>query len=276
MISHRRRLPGPGTKVDGRDGQQYWMLRGGSSDWSPQQHVDDHPPLVEPQILQRDVEMLAHEAVGAITAEQEARAQNLLPACGTLSNRHGHAVIVLGEVDSAPSEHHVHGRVSGHAGAEQLLELRLHEGDRRRPGQRMRRRLRLEFLDHPPIHAQVVRPGMRRGELGDALRQSASLEDAHDLMVEGQRARLVVDVELGFDHADAQPQAGEQIRQRGAHRPEADDEGIVGHLLEPPRAAASGCQCRRAPGIIAHRRTAPGDAPAFARCRYDPPILAPP
>ena len=64
---------------------------------------------------------------------------------------------------------------------------------------------RHEFLDHAPIDAEKVGAEMRCGELRDALRQAASLEHAHDLVIESQRARLVIDLALGFDHTDAQP-----------------------------------------------------------------------
>ena len=155
--------------------------------------------------------------------------QNALLSLRDVPNRERHASIVLREVDTAVAEEHVDRRAPGDTVAQQPLDLRLHECAGRRPGERIRRRQRLELLDHAPIHAEVVGPGMRGRELRDAVRQPAGLKDAHGLVIEGQRARLVVDLELGFDHADAQSAPRQQIGHRGAHRPEADDEGIVVH-----------------------------------------------
>src|SRR5262249_33125628 len=86
-------------------------------------------------------------------------------------------------------------------------------------------------LDHLAIGAEIVRSGMRRRAFLHVLGQAARLKHAHDLMVEGDRTRLVVDAGFLLDHRDAQPGLAEQRGGRGADRPIADNDGVIGHCF---------------------------------------------
>ena len=149
--------------------------------------VDDHPPLVEPQILQWNVEMLAHEAVGAIAAEQRAgcrtrsspcmrsRAVRATPrsSCVKATARwpRNTSTAALSATPSRSSR-----SISGCTKVLVGGQARGYGGG-----------CGSNFLIALSVDAEKVRPGMRGGELRDPLRQPAGLEDPHHLVVESDR-----------------------------------------------------------------------------------------
>src|SRR5689334_25016737 len=193
------------------------------------EHIDHHPPLIEAEVFDCTVDALAHETVRAVATEQKPRCQRPFATVGAIAYDRFDAVLVLSEVDERVAKQDV--KRCGCAGsfAQDALELRLDEGERRRPGQREWRRHRLEFLDDLSVHAQKMRAPMRRCERLDPLRQPAALKEAHGFVIERQCARLIVDLVFGLRHRSPQTAMCEQIRQRRADRTEAHDECIIEH-----------------------------------------------
>jgi len=73
-----------------------------------------------------------------------------------------------------------------------------------------------------------MRAGMRRGEFLDLGGRAAGLEGPHHLVIERDRARLVVDARRLLGHRHAQPVPHQQRRHGGADGTVADDQGVIG------------------------------------------------
>src|SRR5215470_19315170 len=85
----------------------------------------------------------------------------------------------------------------------------------------------VESLDDASIDTEIIGPRMGRREFRDTLCEPAGLKDAHGLMVERDRTRLVIDIALCLNHANLKSAPGEQVRHGGPYRPETDDERVV-------------------------------------------------
>ena len=139
-----------------------------------------------------------------------------------------HAVFILFEADRLASGQHGDARVARHAVLQHLFQRRLMEA----------------VVDIPAVGAEHLgpRPGdqhvVRAVDEIDALADSGDflhrpgetdrLEDAHDLVVEGDRARQMVGRLLALDDDGPDAVAAENIRQRTAHRAEPDDGDVAG------------------------------------------------
>ncbi len=191
--------------------------------------VDHHPPFVEGQILVLDAERSAHEAVRPVAAEDVTRRDDAIRRAVRRAQRDIDAIGVRRKRDGLGAEKDVHPPGSRHAGAQHGFDLGLHEAQARRPAERMGRRLRVVDANDATVDAEIMRARIRCDERRDLIRYAAGLKNPHHLVVERNRARLVVDVGALLDHGDTQPMAREQCRHGGAHRPIADDEDIMDH-----------------------------------------------
>jgi len=106
------------------------------------------------------------------------------------------------------------------------FDRRLREHVRRRVAQRVRRRDHGQPLDQLAVHAEVLRRReglqMRRHRIHHA----ELLEHAKYLVVDGNGARLVVDLPRTVAHPHAQAHAGEETRRHRPRRAEADHRDV--------------------------------------------------
>src|SRR5262252_1267962 len=250
----RQELDLPAPQVAWTDDEGRGPLRPAVLDAFPRQfdrtreaHVDHHPPFVEGEVLVADAELPAHEAVGAVAADETARRNGALrsacPACAAQYDVD--PVRVRREGDRLGGEKDVRLPRSRHAGAQDRLDLGLDEGPARHPAERMGRRLRVVDADDVVLDAEIVRSRMRRRERRDLVGKAAGLEDPHHLVVERDRARLVVDAGRLLGHRDAQPMARQQRRHGGADGPVAHDQRVGCGGVRHAGMAAKGEQYRK-------------------------------
>ena len=187
--------------------------------------IDHHPPFVEGEVVEADIELLAHEAVGAVAGDQIARTQHAFAAVAF--DRQRDAGVVLRHVDGLRRQKYIRLVIGRELPAQRGLEFRLHEGRGRRPAERVGRRHRIEHLDHLAVDAEIVRARMRHGMRGDGVLQPASLEHAQYFVVDGNGARLVVDAGRLLDDDDVQAIFGQQIGKCRPDRPIADNGNVI-------------------------------------------------
>ncbi len=84
-----------------------------------------------------------------------------------------------------------------------------------------------EALDQLPVDAMELRWRERLRMFEHLVGNTQLLEHAHDLVVQGERARLVVDLCRPIADEDAQPMATQQSGRGRADRAESDDGDVV-------------------------------------------------
>ena len=164
--------------------------------------------------------------------------------------------------------------------AQQRIDRRLIEHHARRPAERPGRRQRAEALDELAVDPVVLRRGEGRGMRRHGRGDAEVLKHAHHLVIQGERARLVVHRLLALDRDGLQAEGAEE---GGADRPggpQADD-GYVEAIIHPrkhaiqtaparlrcalPRVRAGGEVSVRPQGCLPARRRAVRSAADIAR-----------
>ena len=114
--------------------------------------------------------------------------------------------------------------------AQHRFELRLDEMDAGRPAQRVGRGLDVGLLDRLAVDPEILRAGMRPDVGAELLADAGDLHDAHDLVVGGDRSRLVVDAGHALDDDDLEALPTQQGRGGGADGAVSDNRDIAVHL----------------------------------------------
>ena len=141
---------------------------------------------------------------------------------------------MLDELDRAPAS--LDRRAALRRAIQRSLEIRLEEEVIRLPSGR-RRRLGAHGHDRLAVGAEPAVFVDREEIVGDLLDDAERLPDAHDLVVEVDRARQVVEAAEALEDADAVPGAAEQRGRRLTDGPVADYCHVVielGHRGDPP------------------------------------------
>ena len=124
LAAHRDEGGGPGRVAD-------LLHEAREVDRAGEHGVDHQPRLVELQVLAGDAELLAHEAPGAVGAEQVAGPHHPAPTGGEVADGHLHVVGVLLEAQHLVLEVHVDAGQPLDAGAEGPLQVGLVEHEAR-------------------------------------------------------------------------------------------------------------------------------------------------
>jgi hypothetical protein len=144
----------------------------------------------------------------------------------------------------------------------------------------------LEDFERPPFQTQKVRTGVGNRQRVHRISQPDRLQDAHHLVIDVDRAQLVVDLAHLVDDQDRMILRPQEIGEHGADRPVADDRDIIvrGAQASAPRfrtgASASRSRVKRAafrlaiipPTSFRFPRIAEAE-PAAANERHLPPAL---
>ncbi len=190
------------------------------------QPVDHHPPFVEFEVDPLQPQRSADRAAGAVAAHQIGAGRRPRRAFRP-GEFHRHSVAVLQEVVGAPAEGGLHGLPRIQPPTQHALELRLDEGQVRRPTQREGRRVRVEHLDDLAVHSGEIGAGMGRGGWKELLGHASELQDTHHLPVQRDRAGLVVDVLVLVDNEDADAFLAQKVRKSRACGAAAGDDDVV-------------------------------------------------
>ena len=114
-------------------------------------------------------------------------------------------------------------RACREAPARRRAERRSHSD----PAQWIRRRHRIEHLDHFAVDAEIMRAIMRRDRTLHEIRKPDGLEYPQRFMIERNRARLVVNTGGAFNDRDPESVRRQQVGEDGANRSVADDRHII-------------------------------------------------
>ena len=191
--------------------------------------VDHHPPFVEGEILVADPEPLAHGAVGAVAGQQVARLDRAGLPARQVRDLERDPVAEIRKVDEVVGEQHLDIVVSRDGAAQHRFEFRLDEMDARRPAQRVGRGNDVGLFDRLAVDPEILRAGMRADVGAELVADAGELHDAHDLVVGGDRARLVVDAGHALDDDDLKALASQQGRGGGPDRAISDDRDVAVH-----------------------------------------------
>jgi len=191
------------------------------------QQIDHQPALVEIEILVLDAESAAHRAAGAVAADDVFRRD------GAIAQPQLHFLfrwveaLELGE-----------GNLGDRRGpvAQQRIDCRLVEHHAGRPAERPGRRQRAQALDELAVDAVILGGREGRGMRSHRIADADVFEHAHDLVIERERARLVVHCLLALDGDGLQAEAAEQGGADRASGAEADD-GHIEAIIHLPKHA---------------------------------------
>jgi len=188
--------------------------------------VDDQPGFVEVEIIEGDAELLAHGA-GSAVAGDDVVGRDLARGAVLACQHDGGGVRVLADVDQGRAELDRHGRKAGDIVAHHLLDRRLREHHARRVAERVGLTDHVDAPDQLALGAEMLRCRKRRDVAAHLLGDAEIVEQPHDLMIERDRARLVVDLAGAVDRERRDAVAAEQARRDGAGRTEADDDDLI-------------------------------------------------
>ena len=184
-------------------------------------------------------EVLADEAVGAVAADDVARADRAAVAVGVGAARARPPSPPASSPTTSQPRQHVDGSERARLRVEQALELGLREHVRLGPaGEAAATGWRSSSSISPACVAPLVDVG-RLGERGELVADPGGLQDAGDLVVEVHRARQRVRRRLLLEDADPPAALAEQDRERLADRTVADDGDVVRRLHVAHRSAAA-------------------------------------
>ena len=110
--------------------------------------------------------------------------------------------------------------------AQDRFKVRLHEGDGGRPAKRVGRWQRIENLDQLIVDADIIGSIVYADALGDLVRKTAGLPAAHDFVIDGDGARLVVNLRIAVRDGHGESGAAEQVCHGGADRTVAGNHEI--------------------------------------------------
>eukprot|EP01022_Parablepharisma_sp_SALTPOND_P011067 TRINITY_DN1458_c0_g1_i1.p2 TRINITY_DN1458_c0_g1~~TRINITY_DN1458_c0_g1_i1.p2 ORF type:complete len:758 (+),score=206.27 TRINITY_DN1458_c0_g1_i1:4238-6511(+) len=193
------------------------------------QNIHDQPRLVEVQVFQFNPGGCAHIAGGAVAADQVLGADGVGSA-QFVAHFYSHTGVILRKAGEFHAGGHVDLIDGGHALAQDALHRRLGEHHGRCVAQRERRLDHGQALDQVTIDAVVLRWREGFGMFGHRLCYAKLLEYAHDLVIQRDGTRLLVDVVHLVDDQHIEPGLAEQCRRDRTGRPEADHDDVIVRL----------------------------------------------
>ena len=201
--------------------------------------VDDKPGLVEHEIFEGDAKRLPCSARGAVARDHVVGRDGTRRAL-VVAQMQRHMIRRLIETNEFGSQFDFDAVIGRRVRAQGRLDRRLREDHARRVTKRIGLANHVDPTDQLAPRAKMLR-GRKRRDIGlYALRGADVVQQAKDLMVDRDRARLVVDIALTVDRKGTDIPVAEQAGRDDACRAVADHD-------HPKVAAMSLRHRRRAP-----------------------------